>query len=208
MSTSGEEDITITRMKLTIVALAASTGIAYGAEPRIPARLRTQSRLTSEQQRQRAAEEEGGMIVTESMASSMSMSMSMPMDMTQLPAMCALCPGGLIDPDLVIPTDDQATCAMAQVYASTLETADPTCAMVLLAEALCCPPDDVVVGTIFDLGTADSNFSTLMAAVDAAGLAEALQGAGPLTVFGEFFSSRREVLDRVHYRPSSRYLIF
>ena len=208
-------------MKVATLVIAASTmRFAATTAEEITTPLQ---RLRSQQSRHASSSEEqerrrwgrvlaGDEVAAPTMTTSSSMSMMSMTDgdisMPSLAAMCAFCPDGLTDPDLVLPTDDQATCAMAQVYASTLETADPTCAMVLLAEALCCPPDDVVVGTIFDLGTADSNFSTLMAAVDAAGLAEALQGAGPLAVFGEFFSSRREVLDRVHYRPSSRYLIF
>jgi uncharacterized surface protein with fasciclin (FAS1) repeats len=109
-----------------------------------------------------------------------SMSMMSMISMPTLPsAACSFCLGGLSDPDLVLPTDDAATCAMAQAYASTLEVTDPNCAMVALAEALCCAP------TIYDLGVSDSNFSTLVSLVDAAGLAEALQGPGPLTLAGE-----------------------
>jgi len=118
------------------------------------------------------------------MSSSMSMmSMTGDMSMPPLPAaMCAFCPGGLTDPDLVLPTDDQATCAMAQGYATSLEESDPNCAMVGLAEPLCCAP---AAPTIYDLGASDPNFSTLVSLVDAAGLAEAIQGPGPLTLFGE-----------------------
>ena len=118
------------------------------------------------------------------MSSSMSMmSMTDDMSMPPLPAaMCAFCPGGLTDPDLVLPTDDQATCAMAQGYATSLEESDPNCAMVGLAEPLCCAP---AAPTIYDLGASDPNFSTLMSLVDAAGLAEVVQGPGPLTLFGE-----------------------
>jgi hypothetical protein len=163
-------------MKLAIVALAASMGVAYGAGPRIPARLRTQTN-----QRERSTEEDA-------MMSSFSMSLSMPTtEVDVATAVCAFCAGGMPDPDLVIPTDDQATCAMAQAYASTFDSTDPTCAMVILAEAICCPPaSETAVGTIYDVGVASAEVSTLVAAVNAAGLAEALQGAGPLTIFGEF----------------------
>lgn len=102
--------------------------------------------------------------------------------MPSLAAMCAFCPDGLTDPDLVLPTDDQATCAMAQGYATSLEESDPNCAMVGLAESLCCAP---AAPTIYDLGASDPNFSILISLVDAAGLAEAVQGPGPLTLFGE-----------------------
>ena len=39
------------------------------------------------------------------------------------------------------------------------------------------------VGTIVDVASADANFSTLVAAVSAAGLVETLSGTGPFTVF-------------------------
>ena len=117
------------------------------------------------------------------MSSSMSMmSMTDDMSMPSLAAMCTFCPDGLTDPDLVLPTDDQATCAMAQGYATSLEESDPNCAMVKLAEFLCCAP---AAQTIYDLGASDPNFSILISLVDAAGLAEAVQGPGPLTLFGE-----------------------
>ena len=113
------------------------------------------------------------------MSASMSMMSMADISMPSLAAMCTFCPNGLSDPDLVLPTDDSATCAIAQGYASSLEESDPNCAMVSLAEALCCGP------TLYDLGSSDPNFSTLISLIDAAGLAEALQGAGPLTVLGE-----------------------
>ena len=40
--------------------------------------------------------------------------------------------------------------------------------------------------TIVDLAIADDNFSTLVAAVTAAGLVDALNGDGPLTCVGKF----------------------
>ena len=39
--------------------------------------------------------------------------------------------------------------------------------------------------TIFDLGKANPDFSTLMSLIDLAGLAETLQGPGPFTVAGK-----------------------
>lgn len=48
-------------------------------------------------------------------------------------------------------------------------------------------PDTAVVQTvsIYDVGKADPFFSTLMAFVDAAGLADLVSGPGPITVLGE-----------------------
>ena len=43
-----------------------------------------------------------------------------------------------------------------------------------------------VLPSIVDVVSTDERFSTLLAAVDAAGLVEVLAGEGPLTVFGEF----------------------
>lgn len=43
--------------------------------------------------------------------------------------------------------------------------------------------EPVAVGTIVDVASGDTNFSTLVAAVQAAGLVDTLSGAGPFTVF-------------------------
>jgi hypothetical protein len=154
-------------------------------------------RLRSQQSRHASSSEEqerrrwgrvlaGDEVAAPTMMMSSSMSMMSMTDgdisMPSLAAMCAFCPDGLTDPDLVLPTDDQATCAMAQGYATSLEESDPNCAMVGLAESLCCAP---AAPTIYDLGASDPNFSILISLVDAAGLAEAVQGPGPLTLFGE-----------------------
>jgi hypothetical protein len=153
-------------------------------------------RLRSQQSRHASSSEEqerrrwGRVLAGDEVAAPTMMSSSMSMmsmtdgdiSMPSLAAMCAFCPDGLTDPDLVLPTDDQATCAMAQGYATSLEESDPNCAMVGLAESLCCAPASP---TIYDLGASDPNFSILISLVDAAGLAEAVQGPGPLTLFGE-----------------------
>ena len=115
--------------------------------------------------------------------------------------MCSFCAGGMADPDLVLPTNDGTTCTTASDYASTLPASDIICGTVLMAEAFCCPPAAAVVDpapttaappvdataapTIYDLGASDPNFSILVSLVDAAGLAEVVQGPGPLTLFGE-----------------------
>lgn len=54
------------------------------------------------------------------------------------PTACEFCPGGLVDPDLVLPGDGP-TCAMAQEFASSLDPLDDACAAVKLAEEDCCP---------------------------------------------------------------------
>jgi hypothetical protein len=163
-------------MKLATFALIALISIANASED-APTRQRTLlKRRTSNLQRQRAAQEVE--LTTPTMTPSLSMSMSMSFGMSV--DLCAFCPGGLINPDLVIIAEDQVTCSMAQRYASTIDATDPTCAMVLKVEAQCCPP------TIYDLGASEYNFSTLIAAIDAAGLAGILMGSGPLALFGKY----------------------
>ncbi len=53
--------------------------------------------------------------------------------------MCSFCPGGLVDPDLVLPTPDADTCGDALWYAGTLTADDSECAFVQGGEFLCCP---------------------------------------------------------------------
>lgn len=55
------------------------------------------------------------------------------------PAKCAFCPNGLLDPTLVLPTDDDATCAQAMAFAGSLLASADVCETVQLAEAFCCP---------------------------------------------------------------------
>ena len=181
-------------MKVATLVIAASTmRFAATTAEEITTPLQ---RLRSQQSRHASSEEEqerrrwGRVLAGDEVAAPTMMSSSMSMmsmtdgdvSMPSLAAMCAFCPDGLIDPDLVLPTDDQATCAVAQGYATSLEESDPNCAMVKLAEFLCCAP---AAQTIYDLGASDPNFSILISLVDAAGLAEAVQGPGPLTLFGE-----------------------
>jgi hypothetical protein len=181
-------------MKVATLVIAASTmRFAATTAEEITTPLQ---RLRSQQSRHASSSEEqerrrwGRVLAGDEVAAPTMMSSSMSMmsmtdgdiSMPSLAAMCAFCPDGLTDPDLVLPTDDQATCAMAQGYATSLEESDPNCAMVGLAESLCCAP---AAPTIYDLGASDPNFSILISLVDAAGLAEAVQGPGPLTLFGE-----------------------
>ena len=58
---------------------------------------------------------------------------------------CSFCAGGMPDPDLVLPTDDGATCGMAQAYASTLAVSDDHCQVALMAESICCPALDTTI---------------------------------------------------------------
>ena len=53
---------------------------------------------------------------------------------------CSFCPGGLSNPNLVLPTDNGTTCAMALTYASSITEIDPDCTTLILADALCCAP--------------------------------------------------------------------
>ena len=91
---------------------------------------------------------------------------------------CSFCPSGLPDPTLVLPVEDGTTCLQAQEYAATLTVDDGSCATVKLAEAMCCPL------TIYDLGAANEDFSTLVSFVDAAGLSDVFKGEGNFTLFG------------------------
>ena len=90
---------------------------------------------------------------------------------------CSFCPSGLTDPTIVLPVEDATTCLQAQEYAATLSTDDAICSTVKLAEELCCP------ASIYDLGVANSDFSTLVSLVDAAGLGDILKGEGTYTLF-------------------------
>ena len=90
---------------------------------------------------------------------------------------CSFCPSGLTDPTIVLPVEDATTCLQAQEYAATLSTDDAICSTVKLAEELCCP------ASIYDLGVANTDFSTLVSLVDAAGLGDILKGEGTYTLF-------------------------
>lgn len=90
---------------------------------------------------------------------------------------CSFCPSGLTDPTIVLPVEDATTCLQAQEYAATLSTDDAICSTVKLAEELCCP------SSIYDLGVANTDFSTLVSLVDAAGLGDVLKGEGTYTLF-------------------------
>jgi len=120
-----------------------------------------------------------------------------------MPDTCQFCPGGLDDPDFVLPTNDGATCTQAKEFASTLLPTDAVCATLQLAETFCCPssetlPDEDMSMSmsmpecqgIVDIAVGNPDFSTLVAAVTAAGLVDALSGDGPLTVFGTYMLSQ------------------
>ena len=89
--------------------------------------------------------------MSSSLSTSMSMSMSMSTSMSMAPPaadaadMCSFCAGGMVDPDLVLPTNDGTTCTTASTYASTLAASDIMCGTVLMAEPICCPPAAAVV---------------------------------------------------------------
>ena len=57
--------------------------------------------------------------------------------------MCSFCPGGLSNPDLVLPTPDADTCTDASDYALGLAADNSECDYVKGAEFVCCPPSSV-----------------------------------------------------------------
>lgn len=70
----------------------------------------------------------------------------------------------------------------AEVIITDIETSNGT---IHVIDAVILPPADEAAapGTIVDIAVGDERFSTLVAAVTAAGLVETLQGEGPFTVF-------------------------
>jgi transforming growth factor-beta-induced protein len=70
----------------------------------------------------------------------------------------------------------------AQVIITDIETSN---GVIHVIDSVILPPADEAAapGTIVDIAAADERFSTLVAAVTAAGLAETLSGEGPFTVF-------------------------
>jgi len=64
-----------------------------------------------------------------------------------MPEVCSFCPAGLVDPDLVLPTDEKATCSQAAGFAAGLAPEDDACTTVQLAQGLCCPPGNGVPPT-------------------------------------------------------------
>lgn len=112
--------------------------------------------------------------------------------------MCSFCdPDGVEFPDQILPTDDGTTCTIASEYAATLMANDVMCPTVLMAEALCCPNNsgggggtddepqpEPCEGNIVDVAIENQDFTTLVAAVTAAGLVDELSGEGPFTIFG------------------------
>ena len=102
--------------------------------------------------------------------------------MSMAPAdMCSFCPSGVDDPAAVLPVPGGETCEQASTFAAGLAASDPQCTVVLLAENTCCPPKNIV-----EIAAGNEDFSTLVAAVTAAGLVDTLSGDGPFTVFGKF----------------------
>ena len=102
-------------------------------------------------------------------------------DFSALAETCSFCSGGLDDPTAVLPVDGGETCEQAAAFAAGLTASDPLCTTVQFAEPTCCPPK-----TIVDIAVGNEDFSTLVAAVTAAGLVDTLNGEGPFTVFGKF----------------------
>ena len=66
----------------------------------------------------------------------------------------------------------------ARVLITDIEASNGT---IHVIDAVLVPPREL--GTIVDIASGDENFETLVAALQAAGLVETLQGEGPYTVF-------------------------
>jgi len=79
-------------------------------------------------------------------------------------------------PIAITTMDDNVQVNDATVVATDVEAAN---GVIHVIDSVLLPPD----GDIVDIVLADENFSTLAAAVDAAGLVEALRAEGPFTVF-------------------------
>ena len=94
---------------------------------------------------------------------------------------CIFFPNGVDDPAAVLPVPGGESCGQASTFAAGLAASDPQCTIVLLAENTCCKPKNIV-----EIAAGNEDFSTLVAAVTAAGLVDTLSGDGPFTVFGKF----------------------
>jgi hypothetical protein len=149
----------------------------------------TLRRKLKSDEEEEVVEEVASLSASMSMSMSMSLSTSMSMSMMSLSmsmpkststSMCGFCSSNLVYPNLSIPTDlGDVTCLDLLAYALTIPTSDAACAEILTAEVLCCPP------TIYDIGAANPDFSTLVSLVDAAGLSDVFKGEGPFTLFGK-----------------------
>ena len=80
--------------------------------------------------------------------------------------MCSFCPGGLPNPDLVLPTPDADTCQDASDYALGLAADNSECDYVKGAEAMCCPASSVATTTAAPAGTVDAGAAADIVAVD------------------------------------------
>ena len=69
--------------------------------------------------------------------------------------MCSFCPGGLPNPDLVLPTPDADTCQEASDYALGLAADNSECDYVKGAEVMCCPASATTT-TAAPAGTVDA----------------------------------------------------
>jgi uncharacterized surface protein with fasciclin (FAS1) repeats len=76
-----------------------------------------------------------------------------------------------------------ATLTLSACSSSSTETSDTPAATTAAAEPTAASTAPEAAGTIVDVASANAEFSTLVAAVKAAGLVETLSGTGPFTVF-------------------------
>jgi len=87
---------------------------------------------------------------------------------------CSFCPGGLSDPSLVLPTEDEATCAEMAGFAAGLAAGDDdaSCTAIRLSETFCCPDNEdggIMVPAEDDVtGAAVGAAATIPATADAA----------------------------------------
>jgi transforming growth factor-beta-induced protein len=72
---------------------------------------------------------------------------------------------------------------LSLVLAACASPSTPTAAPTAMPEPTTAPTEEPASQTIVDIAIADGRFTTLVAAVQAAGLAETLSGEGPYTVF-------------------------
>ncbi len=92
----------------------------------------------------------------------------------------AVTPAGVSSPVVIDLTGTELVAGTNYLVAAVGTLADP---QVALAATETSAPAEEETGTIVDIAVANPDFSTLVAAVQAAGLVETLSGEGPFTVF-------------------------
>ena len=118
---------------------------------------------------------------------SMSMSMSVSMSMSAPVAEVEDGPGGPDNapPEATTTVAAPTTVGIVPIEEETASSMSMSMSMVAEEEPGKEGPEDSG-DSIYDLGVANPDFSTLVSLVDAAGLSETLSGDGPFTLFGEY----------------------